>query len=442
MKFNLESRQLISLVKWVVFLNIFFLAGTFLFYSYYIKVQEGNWENGSYIKYFLLEFSLANENVLATWYSSMLFLFIGIIFFICYLIQKKEYTKRSDKNLSYGWLFFTGIFALLSLDEIASLHERLGNINALIPTENYASGWVVLLGIPIILVAGFMVWFCLLQIKRAPMATLFAVAGIFLFLSVPVQEYYELQTWKAAEDMASWQRPVEFLLLEEGSELFGATCMMISGFIFVFKISNCGKNPGPGSSIALNLQFNKRNTLFQWAAGSLVLASIMLAIVNNDILNLEGEITDLGKRENWFPSATAFFSSLLSLYLYLNPKSSYPTSPKVFLYLCIFCMLISVYYGGNIYGFMYSTKESLLKMSLVAFLALTALGLAIKLFFSVKDHYARGAIFLWACLLIPAFGIFSWHAAALTFTGFSFLSVSLLHIITSKVPVASTPPVT
>lgn len=426
------------MIKWIVSLNIIFLIGTYIFHSYLYRVQQGNWENGSDIKFLLVEFSLANENVLATWYSSLLFLSVGINFFICYLIQKKGFKKNKSKNLAYGWLFFAGIFALLSLDEMASLHERLGNINALNPLGDYALGWIVLLAVPIFLVIGFMIWFCLLQIKRAPLAVLFAGAGILLFASIPLQEYYEVSAWQAAEDMNSWQRPVAFLILEEGSELFGATFMMISGFLFANYICNAGKRFSLDFSLELNLKLNKRNTVLKYVAGSFILAVLMLALVKNDVLFLEG---DHGRRENWFPAATAFFTSLLCLYLYCKTNSSQSRSPKVLFYLSIFSIFISAYYGGNIYAYLYSPTESYYKMFVVVLIGLTSLSLAINLFISVKDLYSRVAIVFWVCLLVPSLVIFNWYSAALAFTGFSVLSVSLLHMITGKVTITNSIPV-
>ncbi len=436
MKINLKSRQLLTFIKGIFFLNIFFLAGTYIFNYYYFNIQNGNWQNGSSIKYVLMQFSLATENVLATWYSSMLFLSVGLIFFFCYMLQKKHPTQKSNTSVAYGWLIFSGIFTLLSLDEMASLHERVGNIHALNPLGDYPLGWVFLLAIPIILVACFMVWFCLLQIKRAPMAAIFAVAGILLFGSILVQEYIEINAWKATGRDETWQRPVEYLLVEEGSELFGAMLMMVSGLLFTYYLS-AGKKFTPGSSMKLKLQLNKRKTVFHFAAGSLFLALLMLVIVNSDLLILAG---DHGKRENWFPAATAFFSSLLCLYLYF--KSSQTSSSKVFLYLGFFCILISAYFGGNMYAFMQNATDSLYKITFLTFLIFTTIGLAIKMFTLVKDLYSKVAILLWASLLIPAFVIFSWYSAALIFAGFSFLSVSLLHRITYKIPEISGLPVT
>lgn len=441
MKLNLKRRQFIILLKWIVSLNIIFLGGTFIFHSYLYNVQDGLWENGTAIKYLLVEFSLANENVLATWYSSMLFLFVGIIFFICYLIQKKVSAGRKEKNLSYGWLVFSGIFTLLSLDEMASLHERLGNISALNPLGDSAPGWVSLLAIPIVLVGGFMAWFCLMQFKRAPQAALFAVAGILLFGSIPVQEYFEIEAWRAADFSRTWQRPGAFLLLEEGSELFGATLFLISGIFFAYSASGPGIRFSTASSVDLNLQVNKKNTLFQCAAGSIVLALLLLVMVKSNVLTHEGEISDLGRRQNWFPAAMAFLSSLLCLYLYLKPKNSYANTKNIFLYLTIFFLLISAYYGGNVYAYMYNPLKSVFKISLIALLSLTTLGLAIKMFITIKDLYTRGAIFLWACFLIPAFGLFSWYSAALIFAGFSVLTLSLLHHIIAESFVPSSIPV-
>lgn len=434
MKLNLESRHLISLVKWIVSLNFVFLAGSFLFHHYFYGVQNGSWESGSPIKYILVQFYLATENVLATWYSSMLLLSVGIIFFICYLIQRKSLTKRKDRNLAYGYLIFSGIFGLLSLDELASLHERLGNINALNPLGDYAPGWVALLALPIVLVAGFMIWFCLQQIKHAPIASFFAVAGILLFASVPVQEYFEMQAWQTVDYIDTWQRPIAFLLLEEGSELFGATLMMVSGILFAGYKTNPNKTLSLNSNIYLDLKLSKRNSVFQSTAVIIALLAIMIIIVTNNLLILEG---DHGIRQNWFPAATAFLSSVLCIYLYFQKKRQYITSRKIFMKIALFSICTSAYFGGNLYSYMYIPGESVFKIVFLIFLWLIVLTLGIKLFIAVKDIYSRTATITWVCLLIPAFGIFSWYAAALAFIGFSSLLISLLNIMTLEVSFAA-----
>lgn len=420
------------MVKWIVSLNIIFLAGSSIFHHYFFEVQNGNWENGSQIKYLLVQFYLGTENVLATWYSSMLLFAVGIIFFICYLIQKKNLTKKKERNLAYSYLIFSGIFGLLSLDELASLHERLGNINALNPLGDYALGWVALLAIPIVLVAGFMIWFCLQQIKRAPKASLFAIVGILLFVSVPVQEYFETQAWKAVDYIYTWQRPTAFLLLEEGSEIFGATLMMVSGILFAGYKTNPGKTLSLNSNIYLDLKLSKRNSIFQSTAGIIALLVIMIIIVKNNLLILEGVH---GIRQNWFPAAIAFLSSVLCIYLYFREKRRYSTSPKIFMRIALFSICTSAYFGGNLYAYMFNPGESVLKMVFLIFLWLIILTLGTKLFIAVKDIYSRTATIIWVCLLIPAFGIISWYAAALAFIGFSVLFISLLHKITSEVPI-------
>lgn len=439
MKLNLQRGQLITIIKAIVSLNIIFLAGTFLFHKYFYKILDQNWESGTNKKYLLVEFSLATENVLAVWYSSMLIFSVAIVFFLIFLFQQKKFSERMNKFKAYGWLLISGIFVLLSLDEMASLHERLGNIDVLNPLSDYASGWVALLAIPIALVAGFIIWFCLSQMRRAPLAAVCAVAGILLFVSIPIQEYYEMQAWEAVDYVDTWQRPVAFLLLEEGCELFGTTLILASGLLFLYSGTKAGKHRRALSSLELKLQLNNKKTVLQYSAWSIFLALLMLIIVKSDVLVMEG---DNGIRENWFPSATAFFSSLLCLYLYLRPKSSHPNLQKIILYLGVFCLLISAYYGANLYSYIYNPTNSYSKMFVVALLALTTSAFAIKLLTQFKDPYKKAAVVLWACFLIYAFVIFNWYSAALTYIGFTFLSITFLHQITLKIPVNSSSPVT
>ena len=427
----MTSRQVKAFIKWIVIFNVFFLAGTYIFHSYFYKIINGDWKTGSSIKYILVEFSLANENVTAAWYSSMLFLSLGVLCLFCYLLHKKTFTVKKEKNLSYGWLIFSVVFALLSLDEMASLHERLGNINQLNPLGDYPLGWVYLLAIPIILVIGFMLWFCLLQLKKAPWAAYFAIIALLLFASIPVQEYIEVRQWHAVEDRAGWQRPVVFLIIEEGSELFGATFMIIACLIFAAYTSKPDSKTF-SFSIKATLELNKGKLVSQSVVGIIILALLMISIVKNDLLILEG---DHGRRENWFPSATAFLTSIICFYLYFKEKH------RVFYFTALFSLFVSAYFGGNIYAFLVNPTESVLESIILIILCLFTLALAVWLFLTIKDNYSRFAIIVWAIVVIISFGLFTWYAAALAFLGFSAFLISLIRIIALDIPLAISQPI-
>ncbi len=261
MKIRLLPHHLYKILGAIFILNIFFLISTWAFHFYYYNILETKWAEGSMIKYVLKELTLASENTIATWYSSKLFLLVGVMAFVCFWMQRKSSKNRKEKMLSYGWLIFFLIFTLLSFDEIGSMHERIGNIHALNPLGDYPLGWVFLLGIPIVLVAVFMLIFSYIQIKRAPWAAVFAVAAILLFLSIPVQEFIEVQAWQSSPNMATWKRPVQFLLLEEGSEIFGASFMFVSTLIYIRYLSRPKEKLVLGKSLIIKLHMNKNRAM-------------------------------------------------------------------------------------------------------------------------------------------------------------------------------------
>lgn len=87
---------------------------------------------------------------LTTWYSSVTLLICSLLLGVIAISKKKDRDR-----FARHWQFLAVIFAVLSLDEVAMLHERAGNlIEKLSPVE--FSGWLnfqwVLLGIPITLI--------------------------------------------------------------------------------------------------------------------------------------------------------------------------------------------------------------------------------------------------------------------------------------------------
>ena len=91
----------------------------------------------------LAQLDLLRENNLATWWSSMVLLLIAIL---CAVAWRADPRPREDGGpvLPLAWLFLAGVFALLSLDEVGSLHERLSGDPALAvgtPDETGSRCW-------------------------------------------------------------------------------------------------------------------------------------------------------------------------------------------------------------------------------------------------------------------------------------------------------------
>ena len=186
-------------------------AGGGAFLACTLLAAEGVGE-GSTAGSVLAQLDLLRENNLATWWSSMVLLATAIL---CAVAWHADPRPRDEGGtvLPLGWLFLVGVFGLLSLDEVGSLHERLSGDPAL-AVGTPSDDWVALLALPIAAVALVMVAFALANLARNPLPFALLILSVCLFASVPLQEELEL-----SEKLAGEGRPVVEALLEEGSEL-------------------------------------------------------------------------------------------------------------------------------------------------------------------------------------------------------------------------------
>lgn len=426
MEIKLLPHHIKRILGVIILLNIIMLTGTWIFHIYYYDILEMNWWAGSNIKYLLLEFSLGNENVIATWYSSMLLFCVALMSLLCFLILKQNNSKGQSGIWNYGWLMFFFIFATLSFDEMASMHERLGDAVSISFLADSPPGWVILLGVPIAVVAILMLWFCILQIKRAPWAAGFAILGILLFLSIPFQEMFEMRGWEEWGDKTTWRRPTFYLLLEEGSELFGTTFMLISTMAFAAYATNQDKKLLVRSSIKTTISINK-NALVWIGVACSFLALLMLLVVESPLLDTEGEN---GVRRNWFPSSVAFLVCLLSIYIYSRAKRR-PRKITYF-FLAIFSLGISAYFGGDLYIFFKDPYEDVRKVIALVILSLPAGILAIRQLQAMKDIPRKLGVSVWAILMVVSIFLSNNFSAFIAFGAFTILLFSLFSRIISR----------
>ena len=216
------------------------LAGTWVFNAFYTRLPS--WDAGSDIKYILVQFYLPRENVIAVWYSSMLLLMIAVVALLCFVVDHKNLPGRRKRTLTYGWVLTAMAFMALSLDEIGSLHERISMLSDWIPFD--VSGWLIFLMIPIALFALFMSVFGWFRLRQNRWAFGLLILGVLLFISIPLQEQFEMALWHSAVDMDTWQRPVSHMLFEEGAELFGALSIF-SGILVYLLAAFRGEGVNP-----------------------------------------------------------------------------------------------------------------------------------------------------------------------------------------------------
>ena len=157
---------------------------------------------------------------------------VGIAATVCFLIDMQRYTRLKDRILNIGWLGIITIFILLSFDEMGSFHEMIGE-TALFKKMGHdtGAGWVAFYAL-IGITGLFMIIFFILKFKTNKLALLLTVLAVLLFLSNPFQEKYEINAYRNAANPATWKRPMFFLLLEEGSEIFASFFFLYSFVIY------------------------------------------------------------------------------------------------------------------------------------------------------------------------------------------------------------------
>lgn len=138
----------------------------------------------------------------------------------CYVVEVRAPASRRDRQLAWGWWVVAAAFTLLSLDELGSLHERVGEVSRLNLFAGRLISWVGVLAFPIAAVALLLLLFAWTRMRRSPSAFFLFVLGVLLLLTVPLQEHAEFSiprmAGKAAEQLPR-RRPPGYLVLEEGT---------------------------------------------------------------------------------------------------------------------------------------------------------------------------------------------------------------------------------
>jgi hypothetical protein len=114
------------LIRAVLALDLFFIAGTALFIHEWAHLADYGPAAQTFINFWLVQLYLGAENVVATWYASMLFLAVALAALLAFAVERKQKRPGWRGWRAHGWTLATAVFIILSLDEIGSFHERLG----------------------------------------------------------------------------------------------------------------------------------------------------------------------------------------------------------------------------------------------------------------------------------------------------------------------------
>jgi hypothetical protein len=406
------------------------LGGTWIFIDYYRNLPSG-WDSGSAVKYLIIQFNLATENVLATWYSSMLLLLISVMAVLCFVADRSF--PRSDKfrYSNLGWLLLSVLFAGLSLDELGSLHERIGMLTILNPFGDYALGWIDLFALPIAFVAFFMLAFGWIHIRRSRGAFVFLIVGITLFLSIPLQERIEMILWNSAPGgKQAWLRPIHHILLEEGAELFGSLCFLNTMAIYL--ISVIKRHARLTNSTELNLRLVLANKTAILIVISIIGLLAMGMIGVHFVMNYAPPV-DKGIAPNWFPSSLAWIAATMCFLIWDDASENRRFGKSAYFIGGIFCLITSIYYGANMRGWLSLERLGLLiRLFVDGSLIAIALALSVMLSRNVKKWWNRISTVSWVLLLCIAMSFGRSYAGLMDFAALAVLLTTLVMHLPSQ----------
>ncbi|HEY0871826.1 MAG TPA: hypothetical protein VGD94_00025 [Vicinamibacterales bacterium] len=212
---NLDRRARRRLLTAVLLLNAGFAVTTTMMELVWGRMDEFSQPVRNLIRYVLVQGHLSTENVIAVWYSSMLLLGVAALSAAAWTVD----TRRHEGPLRHGWLGFVAVFTLLSLDELGSIHERVGMIPV---AGGQVLGWIYLLALPIAVTSVLMVVFGAIHLRRVPQAFTLIAIGVGLYVLNPISEDLELAMNQAGA--AVWTRISRALVEEVVLELTGTLC--------------------------------------------------------------------------------------------------------------------------------------------------------------------------------------------------------------------------
>lgn len=405
---RLTPRRYRVLLAWLAGGCGVMLLGTAVFYFFFWSLP-GTWEEAPPIKHVLVQFNLAVENVLAVWYASMLLLLVAVASVLCFIADRNDPVAQRRRALHAGWLGVAGAFTLLSLDEIGSLHERVITSITQEMIGGYTSGWHVLM----LVLAGmglYMLAFGWFHLRRRPASLVMVGLGVACFLSIPVQEHFEIAAMRASE--AAWKRPLTSLLLEEGTELLGVLCFLGAAASYL------------AAAGGVRLVGRWRVVLSAAAAG-VVLLGLFGVLVHYTLAPLEG---DSGVPRHWFPAALAFGVACLCFQLYDQQRRS--ARARAYLLGAAFALASSAYVGAASYAFAIGGLQGSARWLWVLATAGTALGTGYALARPAAPWASRAAIGGGAVLLAWAWGTAQYaYVVPLLFAGAALWLLGLLGLL-------------
>lgn len=163
-------------------------------------------------------FHMGYESNITTWYSSGILLAAGIYAFLCYRIAALQNIKPC-----FGWLLASFFLIGLSCDEVACLHESLGNIaSSRMPDlhENMPHTiWPLLFAPVVLVVVVAMIWILYSHLRGAGRAGLLLLLGLGFLLGSAMFLEMSMNLLDRQENRWLWEGQ---MILEETGEIIGS----------------------------------------------------------------------------------------------------------------------------------------------------------------------------------------------------------------------------
>lgn len=327
---QLDRSHVRRLVLVFSLVNVALTVTTAAFILLWARLDQLSQALQTFTRYVLVQGHLATENVLAAWYSSMLLLLVALASAAAWRVD----SRRGSGALRHGWLVFTAAFAILSLDEIGSLHERTG---MLATGGRGPGGWVYLLGLPILATGTFMLSFAWVHLRRVWDTFLLMAAGVGLFVLNPLLEKVEMAMIHGAGAVqGSWQRHLHDALLvieEGGAELFGTLSFLAAVLVYLRAVE--GQKSG--------FTIDTRTAVWSWRAGAVLLVAGAQALGWIVVRLPPG---DTGIPQHWFPAAACLVLALVAV---SRPRAA--DERRASLALAVTCIALSGFFGAGLHGY-------------------------------------------------------------------------------------------
>jgi hypothetical protein len=205
---------------------------------------------------------------------------------------------------------------------MGSIHERLDKIfpQTVFSYTGGETGWVTVLWPVIAIVFGYFMCFFWFHLSKHRLSQILALIGGSLLVTVPVQE--KLEHLIAATGA---KRGIYLGALEEGSEIFGATLILVAFLEFALfrsrrEFGNKQAAPLDRSRASLTIDFDQQFIrYFYFLMTVMATASLLTA------LYFVPRLEDLGHRGGpsaWFPTVALFVAAVLALVNFSSPAGA------------------------------------------------------------------------------------------------------------------------